>query len=99
MTPSAPVVDDGGACGDHASRPAQGSPCAGRRCVSKHTCPTRGWHQSSSARTEQGDGVYTVRLRLTMAGEWILFVRGTRADSRSIDLRAGATTVLRRGSS
>jgi hypothetical protein len=50
-----------------------------------------------AAATEKAAGVYSARLRLSMAGDWIFVVRGERTGGRSINQRAGETTARERG--
>jgi YtkA-like len=96
MMPLAPVVDEE-AHAEITLRDRAGQPVRGATLRVEAHMSHPGMAPVIERALERNDGVYTVRLRLTMAGEWILFVRGTRADSRSIDLRAGATTARRRG--
>ena len=96
MMPLAPVVDEE-ARAEITLRNRTGQPVRGAMLHVEAHMSHPGMAPVIERAQDQGAGVYTVRLRLTMAGEWILFVRGTRADSRSIDLRAGATTARRPG--
>ena len=98
MTPLAPVVDEQ-AQAEITLRDRTGQPVRGATLRLEAHMSHPGMAPVIERAQEQGDGVYTVRLRLTMAGEWILFVRGTRADNRPIDQRAGATAARRPGSS
>jgi hypothetical protein len=98
MTPLAPVVDED-ARAEITLRDRQGQPVRGARLRVEAHMSHPGMAPVIERAQEQGDGVYTVRLRLTMAGEWIVFVRGTRADNRSIDERAGATSARPGGGS
>ena len=92
MMPLSPVVDED-ARAEITLRDRAGQPVRGATLRVEAHMSHPGMAPVIERAQEQGDGVYTVRLRLTMAGEWILFVRGTRADSRSMDLRAGVTTA------
>jgi hypothetical protein len=42
---------------------------------------------------ERGEGVYQVPLRFSMAGEWVVIVKGTLADGRRFDRRIETATV------
>ena len=42
---------------------------------------------------DQGDGSYKVVLRFTMAGDWVLTLKGTLPDRRVLDQRLGGVTV------
>ncbi len=96
MMPLAPVVDEE-AHAEITLRNRTGQPVRGATLRVEAHMSHPGMAPVIEGAREESDGVYTVRLRLTMAGEWILFVRGTRADNRPIDHRAGATTVRRPG--
>ena len=43
--------------------------------------------------SESGDGVYRVRVRFTMAGDWILMVTGALPDGRTLNRRIDVAHV------
>lgn len=92
MTPTPPVVGrpisaeirllDGG------RRPIAG----GRLQVEAHMSHA-GMTPVIARATERGDGVYEVRWRFTMRGDWILLVTGTLPDGRRLDHRIDVPNV------
>jgi hypothetical protein len=44
---------------------------------------------------DEGDGKYKVTLRFTMAGEWVLTLKGTLPDRRVLDQRLGGAVTVR----
>jgi len=46
-----------------------------------------------AAAEEQGDGVYQVRFRFTMAGDWIVLVKGSLPDGRMLNQRIDVANV------
>ena len=92
VVPSSPVVD-GEAIAEFMIFDSAGKkvPPASLRLEAHMT------HPGMSPLVEQvsgdGQGGYKVRLRFTMAGAWVLYVKGTLADRRAIDQRLGEVTV------
>jgi hypothetical protein len=44
---------------------------------------------------DEGDGKYRVTLRFTMAGEWVLTLKGMLPDRRVLDQRLGGAVTVR----